>query len=123
MKPLRSLLAALWCLFAFTSCVTRVPAEEPAAIEPGATVIVGHVITVLTGPSNRWWSPELRFFEIVHAGTGERTQVMVESDDAWFTVRVKPGDYQLVRLQVSEGAFLANAGPIIRFTAAPGEVT
>lgn len=105
------------------SCVTRVPPASDRPLEPGSTAIVGHVITVLTGPSNRWWSPELRFFEIVEKSNGQRTQVMLESDDAWFSVQVDPGDYEVVRLQISEGAFLATAGPTLAFTAKPHEIT
>lgn len=93
----------------------RVPAE--------GAVVVGHVITVLTGPTTRWYTPELRFFELVNSASGERIRVDVQDDDAWFVLPLPAGEYELSRLQISEGAFLGMAGLDPKFQAVDGRVT
>jgi hypothetical protein len=120
---MRRIIPVALVLAILTGCVSRIHNDDALPAEPGGTLVVGHIITVLTGPSSRWYPPELRFFEIMHRATGARTKVLVESDDAWFAVPVQPGDYELVRLDVAEGPFQGMAATNLTFTVDPGTVT
>jgi hypothetical protein len=95
----------------------------PDTIRSGSSVMLGRVMTLLTGPTTRWYTPELRFFEVMNVSTHERFRVDVHSGDTWFVLQVPPGEYELSRLQISEGAFLGTAGLEPRFTIAEGQVT
>jgi hypothetical protein len=92
-------------------------------IPSGQSVALGRVITLLTGPTTRWFKPELRFFEVVSTSSHERFRIDVHSDDAWFVLPVPPGEYELSRLQIAEGAFLGTAGLEPKFRVAEGQVT
>lgn len=90
--------------------------ELSRSLPSDGTAVVGHVITVLIGPTTRPYVPELRFFELTSVTTQDRFRVNVESEDMWFILPLPPGDYELSRLQISEGGFLATAtlGPAFK---------
>lgn len=96
--------------------------ELTGPLPSDGAIVVGHVVTVLIGPTNRAYVPELRFFELINMATQERVRVEVESKDRWFILRLHPGDYELSRLQISEGAFLAMAGLNPGFKVGRGEI-
>lgn len=109
------LVTGLLLLAGLLGCVTRMSAIPERALDQGTAVAIGRVVTVLTGPTTRWYAPELRFFEIVNSTTGRRIRVDVQSNDAWFVLPLPPGEYELSRIQISEGAFLSMAGLAPRF--------
>lgn len=115
-------------LLTLVGCATTLPAlPSPSDFTQTApsdsAIIVGHVLTVLIGPTTRAYIPELRFFELVNTTTQDRVRVEVQSEDQWFIIPVPPGDYQLSRLQISEGAFLATAGLSPGFKTSEGQMT
>ena len=99
------------------------PSELSEPLASGGAVVVGHVVTVLMGPTTRWYTPELRFFELINTTTQDRIRVNIESKDRWFILPLPPGDYELSRLQISEGGFLAMAGLNPGFRVVEGRVT
>jgi hypothetical protein len=117
-----ALLMCLLLLFELTACVTTMPLV-PDAIPQHSSVVIGRAVTVLLGPTTRWFTPELRFFELVNVATQERIRVDVNSDDAWFILPVLPGQYALSRIQISEGAFMGLAGLDSQFQVSDGDVT
>ena len=115
-------------LLTLIGCTTTLPAlpESSELLQPlpsDGAVVVGHVMTVLIGPTTRGYTPELRFFEIVNTVTQDRVRIEVESEDRWFILPLPPGDYELSRLQISEGGFLATAGLSPGFKVIHGQVT
>ncbi|MGH7232010.1 MAG: hypothetical protein ACREJU_11730 [Nitrospiraceae bacterium] len=115
-------------LLARIGCTTTLSAlPDPSALsEPwrsDGAVVVGHVITVLMGPTTRGYVPELRFFELVNTATHDRIRVEVESEDRWFILSLPAGVYEVSRLQISEGGFLGVAGLNPGFEVMEGRVT
>jgi hypothetical protein len=124
MWPLLSSLLLLTVI----GCTTTLPAlpepsELSSSVPTDASLVVGHVLTVLMGPTTRAYVPELRFFELINTATRDRVRVEVESDDRWFILPLPPGNYELSRLQVSEGGFLATATLNPGFKIFEGQVT
>ena len=105
-----------------TGCVMTMRAV-PASMSTSESVVIGRAVTVLLGQTTRWFVPELRFFELVNVATQERIRVDVNSDDAWFILPVPAGQYQLSRIQISEGAFMGLAGLNPQFQVSEGDVT
>jgi hypothetical protein len=113
-------------LLTFGGCVTTLPASPDSSevtLSSDGALVVGHVVTVLIGPTTRPYAPELRFFELINTATQERIRVDVESGDRWFIVPLGPGDYELSRIQISEGAFQATAGLNPGFKVIEGRIT
>jgi len=73
------------------------------------TLVVGRVVTVITGESQRIYAPELRSFELINTESQERFKVMVQSKDGYFSLSLPAGPYELNRLQINEGPFLSMA--------------
>ena len=122
----RKLLGAL-ILCTLPGCTSTLPAlpDVSSLSEPyrDGTVVTGHVMTVLMGPTTRWYPPELRFFELVNSVTHDHIRVDVGNSDGWFILALPAGDYEVSRLQISEGAFLSMAGMNSRFSAIDNQVT
>ncbi|HJT20559.1 MAG TPA: hypothetical protein VJ746_08815 [Nitrospira sp.] len=89
-------------------CATHLPATpEPESVH--GSVAIGRAVTVLTGDRARIYEPALRSFEIQNQATKERFTVELESDDEEFVLPLSPGQYELTRVQISEGPFLSMA--------------
>jgi hypothetical protein len=116
------MLSALLLLCAVTGCVTTLPVRPESVSRDGA-IVVGRAVTVLLGPTTRWFIPELRFFEVVNTVTNARIRVDVNSDDAWFVLPLPAGQYELSRIQISEGAFMGVAGLNPQFQVSEDGVT
>ena len=114
--------AFLLLVGALAGCVTTIPAL-PESVSTDGAVVLGRAVTLLLGPTTRWFTPELRFFELVNTATQERIRVDVNSDDAWFILPLPAGEYELSRIQISEGAFMGMAGLDARFRVREGGVT
>lgn len=96
-------------------CTTSLPAVPETSAAP-TTVVVGRAITVLTGERRRIYPPEVRFIELVNRQTNERYQVEINSPDRRFVLPLPPGDYELNRVQISEGPFMSMADLSADFT-------
>jgi hypothetical protein len=64
-------------------------------LPPGTVVAVGHVITVLLGPTTRSYNPKLHFSELINSSTRERIRVDLRSDDAWLLLLLLLGAMRL----------------------------
>jgi hypothetical protein len=100
----------------------RVPAL-PETVPQDKPLAVGHVLTVLLGPTSRWELPELRFFEVTHADSGQRVQIEVNRADGWFVLPLSPGRYALDRIIFNEGAFQEASQLGLEFEVMPDDVT
>ena len=122
MHSVRGIVIAVVIGYALLGCAIMLT-PLPDSVPSGQSIALGRVITLLTGPTTRWFTPELRFFEVVNTSSQERFRVDVNSDDTWFVLPVPPGEYELSRLQIAEGAFLGTAGLEPTFRVAEGQVT
>jgi hypothetical protein len=98
----------------------------PAVPEDGAAqahVAVGRAIAVLTGERSRIYQPAVRWFEIQNARTKEIFTVDIMSDDERFILPLAPGDYELTRVQISEGPFLSMAQVTSKFSVTQERIT
>lgn len=104
MTEIRSLMLAFGMHFLFLGCATDM-APLPASLSTDQTIVFGQVQASLTGPTTRWFTPQVRFFELMNLTTKERFRVDIESAESSFFLALPPGEYELVRLQINEGAF------------------
>jgi hypothetical protein len=68
---------------ALSGCATELPVAVAEADVSG-TLVVGRVVTTITGESQRVYSPELRSFELINTESEERFKVYVKSEDEFF---------------------------------------
>lgn len=93
---------------AVQGCVTHLSATAEAGSVQG-TVAVGRAVTGITGERRRIYEPAVRSFEIQNLLTKERLTIEIESDNERFVLPLPPGDYELTRVQISEGPFMSMA--------------
>lgn len=86
-------------------------------------LVVGRVVTSITGDVQRIYAPELRSFEVINVENQERFKVDVQSDDEYFSLSIPPGHYELNRVQISEGPFLSMAQLSASFVLKPDVTT
>ena len=98
----------------FSGCATELPVTVAEA-DVSETLVVGRVVTIITGKSQRVYAPTLRSFEVINTGSQERFKVDVQSKDEYFSLSLPPGYYELNRVQISEGPFLSMAQLSARF--------
>jgi len=113
-------LAAL-CLI-LSGCATELPVTV-AQPDVSGTLVVGRVVTIITGESERIYAPELRSFEVINTQSRERFKVMVQSKDGYFSLSIPAGTYELNRVQISEGPFLSMAQLSASFALKPDVMT
>lgn len=94
-----------------------------AATDVSGTLVVGRVVTIITGGSQRIYAPELRSFELINLESQERFKVEVQSADGYFSLSLPAGHYELNRLQISEGPFLSMAQLSASFALKPDAMT
>ncbi|HEX3203776.1 MAG TPA: hypothetical protein VHQ67_03420 [Nitrospiraceae bacterium] len=104
------------------SCATNLSPdlEEAATDRP---LVIGRAVTVLLGPTTRWYTPAVRFIELINEATGERFQIEMQADDRSFVLAIPAGSYALSRVQVSEGPFMSMANLSIEFTVSAEHTT
>lgn len=89
-------------------CVTQLPSMvDPHAVTE--SLVVGRVVTVLTGDRSRKYRPAVRFMELEDQASHKRFQVEINSHDQYFAVNLPSGQYRLTRVQISEGPFMSMA--------------
>ena len=94
--------------FPFFGCATEV-APLPKSLPDNQPVAFGKVQAFLTGPTNRWYLPQVRFFELKNITTKQRFRVDLKSADSPFFLSLPAGEYELARVQINEGAFRSMA--------------
>jgi len=103
-------------------CATDLP---PLADQTQVTngVVVGRVLTVVTGERTRRYQAEVRFFEVEEQRTQERFHIEIDSEDRHFVLPLPLGDYRLTRVEISEGPFQSMADLGIEFSVGQSPVT
>lgn len=86
-------------------------------------LVVGRVVTFLTGDRARRYLPEMRYMEIENRDSQERFQVRIDSPDKTVALNLPSGRYRLTRVQISEGPFLSMAELSTTFTVDAAAVT
>ena len=109
------------CLI-LSGCATELPVIV-AAGDVSGTLVVGRVVTNITGEVQRIYAPELRSFEVINTENQERFKVDVQSADEYFSLSLPPGNYELSRVQISEGPFLSMAQLSAGFALKPNVMT
>jgi hypothetical protein len=94
-----------------------------SATDLSGTLVVGRVVTNITGEMQRIYAPELRSFEVINMENQERFRVDVHSADEYFALTLPPGTYELNRVQISEGPFLSLAQLSASFVVEPSVMT
>jgi hypothetical protein len=103
-------------------CATQLPSiADPAEVT--GSLVVGRVVTVLTGETSRRYLPEVRFFELEDQASHKRFQVEIQSHDEHFSVDLPPGQYRLTRVQISEGPFMSRADVSMTFSVGASAIT
>jgi len=126
---LDKLLRQQWCwqsicaiFMTLSGCATVLPMTVTAADVSG-TLVIGRVVTTITGESQRVYPPELRSFEVINTDSEERFKVYVQSEDEYFSLSLPPGHYKINRVQISEGPFLSMAQLTVSFVLKPDVMT
>lgn len=110
-------------LFVSAAACTAVVPPQPDSDEFRAPLVFGRAVTVIMGDLSRIYPPEIRFLEVASKKTGRRMQIELESQDKVFVVPLAVGDYELTRVQISEGPFLSLADFAIDFQVIPNQLT
>ncbi len=97
------------------ACATTLPSLVDST-QVRDSLVVGHVLTALTGDRSRRYLPQMRFLELEEQDSHKRFQVEIESPDQHFVIDLPPGTYRLTRVQISEGPFLSMAELSMAFT-------
>jgi hypothetical protein len=109
------------CLI-LSGCAIELPVTV-AQPDVSGTLVVGRVVTSITGESQRIYPPELRSFEVINMENQERYKVDVQSADEYFSLSIPPGHYELSRVQINEGPFLSMAELSASFVLKPDVTT
>ena len=109
-------------VFGMSSCVTELPSLVDQDQVAGS-LVVGRVITVLTGERSRRYVPQMRFLELEDKDSKQRFQVDIESQDQRFAIDLPSGTYRLNRVQISEGPFMSMADLDMTFSVEAGVIT
>ncbi|MFO0699212.1 MAG: hypothetical protein U0236_08290 [Nitrospira sp.] len=103
-------------------CMTKLPSLAHQDQVTGS-LVVGRILTVLTGERTRRYGPQIRFLELEDQDSSKRFHVEIESPDQRFAISLPPGKYQLTRVQISEGPFMSMADLSMAFSVDAGAVT
>lgn len=101
-------MAATFWLASLAGCVTEA-ATVAQPEDDRMILVVGRVVTVITGDRARRYRPEVRQMELMQRHTGKRYSVTVDTEDKALSFFLPAGEYELTRVQISEGPFLSIA--------------
>ena len=105
---LMTVVVGLW------GCVTQLPALiDPQDVTEG--LVIGRVVTVLTGGRSRRFVPAVRLIEVEDQASHKRFQVEINSPDRHFAAHLPSGQYRLTRVQITEGPFMSMADVAMTF--------
>jgi len=112
--PWSGLVLAVICSMFLSACFK--PGDQNGTRTSGEQSMAFGVIEVKSiGPNPRQFSTRLRFFDVIHVATQERTRVMVEPDAQIFLISLRPGHYEVIRMQMNAGPFRAEFSITMRF--------
>lgn len=114
-------LIAILSIF-LSSCFT-VGAQNVTGEGGDQSLAFGGIDIETIGPNPRQFPTRLRFFDVIHVSTQERTRVMVEAEAQTFSVLLLPGHYEVIRLQFNEGPFRAESSVTMRFRIPANQLT
>ncbi|HSQ92509.1 MAG TPA: hypothetical protein VLM19_10110 [Nitrospiraceae bacterium] len=114
------LLGAIFMILSGCAAELPVTVAEP---DVSGTLVVGRVVTTITGQSQRVYPPELRSFEVINTESEKSYKILVKSEDEYFSFSLPPGHYKINRVQISEGPFLSMAQLTGSFVIEPDVVT
>ncbi len=97
-------LLVLWFALVVPGCMSAIQAA-PESFPKEGSVAFGRVKVLLTGPTARWYLPEIRFIELHNHTIDARFRLDIESDESMFAFSLPEGDYQITRVQIREGGF------------------
>ena len=109
-------------VLSMSSCVTELPSLVDQDQVAGS-LVVGRVITVLTGERSRRYLPQMRFLELEDKDSQQRFQVDIQSPDQRFAIDLPAGNYRLSRVQISEGPFMSMADLDMTFSVEANVIT
>lgn len=89
------------------------PVQQEPTFDSG--VVFGRALTVLMGQSTRTYEPQVGFIELVNRASQKRFRVDVRSDDKRFVFQLPAGEYELNRVQITEGPFMSMADFVSTF--------
>ena len=115
-----AMLGLLLCL-GLTACVSGLSAQIEN-YDASFPIVFGRVVSEVAGHTTRIYPPQVCFFLLMNRETKDRVQVLVESDDRTFSFQVVPGEYELTRVQVSEGPFMSMADYAVGFEVVQGRL-
>ena len=107
-KTQAKLAFVLALLLGISACAKEVK-PLPETLPDNKPIAFGKIQAYLTGPTNRWYLPQVRFFELQNLNTKERVRVDVASAESPFFVSLPAGEWELARVQINEGAFRSMA--------------
>lgn len=121
MKAIRTVWHSGWLLaprlvsaLLVAGCAATVVTEQ-ASLPGGMTWVFARVLTVLADRPGRPYDPALQFIEVRHQQSGKRYRVDVGADDKFLVFPLPSGDYEVTRVQISEGPFMSMAEPSMVF--------
>ncbi|WP_447970622.1 hypothetical protein [Nitrospira sp. M1] len=106
MKSVPLLIAVCGCIF--SACLSSSPdVLESQQREP--SVAFGIIEVTEVGPNPRQFPARVRFIDVVHVSTRKQTRIMVNPELQTFTTSLHPGAYEMIRVQINEGPFMAES--------------
>lgn len=116
---------ALWVVslvacFGLQGCVTDAPTSISPHDETRKVLILGQVVTVLTGERARKFEPVVDEIELMEPASGHRYNIPVGEANKQFAVFLPPGQYEMTRVKIHEGPFLSIANLTSSFSVPEG---
>ncbi len=96
------------CSLSLANCST-LEGEMVTPDRSRQSLAFGEVLINITGPNPRQFPAQLRFFDVVNISSQERTRVSVKKEAGAFSILLEPGQYEIVRMQINEGPFMAES--------------
>jgi hypothetical protein len=91
--------------------------------EPFGSLVIGRAIAAVTGERHRIYEPTIRWLEIESRTLNVRHRLKLQPSETEFFLVLAPGEYQVNRVQISEGPFLSMAQLDASFTVGPEPIT
>jgi len=90
-------------------CVTEASSLLSPFDESRKVLLIGQVVTVLTGDRARKFVPAVKEVELIEQTGGARYRIPVDGSNTPFAVFIPPGRYEMTRVKIHEGPFLSIA--------------
>ena len=90
-------------------CITDASTVTSPPDDSRNILLLGQVVTVLTGERGRKFEPAVKEIELIEQSTGTRYRIPVGGMDNRFAVFLPPGRYEMTRVKIHEGPFLSIA--------------